>query len=169
MEDHTIFERASVRAYTDEPITDAQIEDLMRAAMAAPSAGNQQPWEFYVVQNHDLLAQLATVSPYAGPVGKAPLGIVACVRKDTLKHLGFESQDMGACVENLLLEATNLELGAVWLGIAPIQERMDAVARVLDIPAALEPFAIIAVGHPAGQTRITGPKRFDPERIHVVA
>ncbi len=168
MEDDFIFERTSVRSFTDEPVAAEDLERLLRAAMAAPSATNQQPWEFWIVTERKRLEELSSCSPYAGPTKRAAAAIVPCIKTEGVPVPGMAAQDMGAATENLLLEATHLGLGAVWQGIYPDQERADAVARFLGIAGRhdIVPFAIVAVGHPARKPAPTGPGRFDPARIH---
>jgi nitroreductase len=160
-----IFERASVRAFTDAPVSDEQARLLLRAAMAAPSAGNQQPWEFYVVRDPQMLAKLAGCSPYAKPTAKAPCCIVPCLRTQGLRFPGCASQDMGACVENILLEATRLGLGAVWQAIYPEPERMQAAREVLGLGDGLEAFCLIAIGTPASEVHAKGADRYDESRV----
>lgn len=145
---NSIFKRASVRSYKNTQVEDSKLELLIRAAMAAPSAGNQQPWEFYVVKDKDVLRQLSAATPYAGCAKNAPAAIIPCYRKEGLRFSEYAQIDMSICCENILLEATELGLGAVWLGIAPIEERMKAVEEILHIPQNLAAFAIIPVGYP---------------------
>lgn len=135
---NAIYLRSSVRQYTDEPVDIRDIEKLMRAAMAAPSAVNQQPWEFYIARDETTRLALAASSPY----------------------------DMSASVENILIEAANLGLGAVWLGIAPEKDRMAAVDVALGSPRGVTPFALIAVGHPEHKPEPKGPTRYDETRVH---
>ncbi|MGN0479365.1 MAG: nitroreductase family protein [Hominenteromicrobium sp.] len=161
-----IFKRTSVRAYTQQPVEDDKLELLLRAGMAAPSAGNQQPWEFYLVKNKAVLQALAQCSSYAKCVQHAAAAIIPCYRTTGLRHAAYAEIDLSAATENILLEAETLGLGAVWLGIAPLRERMDAVRALLGAPDTLEPFAIVSLGYPltsAGQE-----DRFDPARIHTV-
>lgn len=160
-----IFHRTSVRKYQDKPVEDEKIEKMLRAAMAAPSAGNQQPWEFYVVKNKATLEKLSKTSPFATCTAAAPLAFVACYRVNC-RMPEYAQIDLSACVENLLLEADALELGAVWLGIAPLEERMVAVRAVLNIPETLKAFAIIPCGYP--ETVRAQQDRFDRQRIHDV-
>jgi nitroreductase len=160
-----IFHRMSVRNYQDKAVEPEKIEQMLRAAMAAPSAGNQQPWEFYVVRNKTALRELAATSPYAGCTAQAPMAFVACYRK-VCRFTEYTQIDTSAAVENLLLEADELGLGAVWLGIAPLPERMEAVKQVLDIPESLEAFAIIPCGYPAQEH--PQQDRYDEKRIHYV-
>ena len=160
-----IFHRTSIRKYLSKPVEDEKIEKLLQAAMAAPSAGNQQPWEFYVVKDKATLEKLAKSSPYAACCASAPVAFVACYRIHcTMPE--YVQIDMSASVENLLLEADSLGLGAVWLGIAPLKERMEAVREVLNIPDNLDAFAIIPCGYP--ETIHPQQDRFDKQRIHYV-
>ncbi len=161
----SIFHRTSIRKYKDRAVEPEKVELLLRAAMAAPSAHNQQPWEFYVVTDKEKLAGLAACSPYAGPLLNAPLGFVVCCRADCIAP-AYAQIDCSAAIENLLLEADTLELGAVWMGIAPQQERMDAAREVLSIPENLYAFSFVACGYPAEERRQQD--RFDESRIHYI-
>ena len=156
---NAIYLRSSVRQYTDEPVDIRDIEKLMRAAMAAPSAVNQQPWEFYIARDETTRLALAASSPYGTPAKLAPGVIVACQRTEGLRAPQDASYDMSASVENILIEAANLGLGAVWLGIAPEKDRMAAVDVALGSPGGVTPFALIAVGHPEHT-------RYDETRVH---
>lgn len=160
-----IFHRTSIRNYLDKQVEEEKISEILRAAMVAPSAGNQQPWEFYVVRAKDKLEQLARTSPYAGCVAKAPVAFVTCYRKDC-RMPEYAQIDLSAATENMLLKADGLGLGAVWLGIAPLQERMDAVKKVLEISEELEVFAIVPCGYPAEQKEQQD--RFDKNRIYYI-
>ena len=160
-----IFHRTSIRKYLNKPVEDEKIETILQAAMAAPSAGNQQPWEFYVVKDKTTLEKLSKTSPYASCCASAPLAFVACYRINcTMPE--YAQIDMSASVENLLLAADSLGLGAVWLGIAPLKERMEAVRTVLNIPENLDAFAIIPCGYP--EAIHAQQNRFDKLRIHYV-
>ncbi|MCI9129838.1 MAG: nitroreductase family protein [Eggerthellaceae bacterium] len=162
-----IFERTSVRKYTDEPVDREQLQQLLFAGMAAPSAGNQQPWEFFVAMDADMKQKLSECSPYAHCAAEAAAVIAVCQREEGLRFEPCATQDMSACVENILLEATTLGLGAVWLGIAPEEDRVQKVAAVIgDECASLHPFALVAVGHPAEEFEPRSTKRMDQSRIH---
>jgi len=161
--DDPILSRRSIRAYTGEPVTDEQLERLLRAAMSAPSAGNQQPWRFVVVRGRETLGAIPAVHPYARMLDHAPLAIVVCGTSDG-RWPQFWDQDCAAAVENLLIEAQSLGLGAVWLGVHPLAERVTGLRRLLGIPDAVTPFAVVAVGHPA-ETKSPA-DRFDPSRVH---
>lgn len=162
---NAIFRRVSVRKFQDRPVTEEQVERLLRAAMAAPSATNQQPWEFYVVRDRGLLERLAGCHAYSMCAKNAALAVVPCFRKDTA-HPEYAQIDLSAATENLLLEAVELGLGAVWLGIAPIRERMDAVRDILGLPEHLEAFAVVPVGYPEREK--PRQDRYDPARVHLL-
>lgn len=161
----SIFHRTSVRTYQSRKVEMEKIEKMLQAAMAAPSAGNQQPWEYYVVTNSDKLKELAQTSPYAGCVANAPMAFVACYGKKC-RMPEYAQIDLSASVENLLLEADSLGLGAVWLGIAPLQDRMDKVREVISISEELEAFAIIPCGYP--EQIKEQQNRYEKERVHFV-
>ena len=159
-----IFQRTSVRHYDAKPIEPEKAEQLLRAAMAAPSAMNQQPWEFYVIRRPTLLQELGTASPYAGPVKEATLAIVPCIDGSRVKLPEYAAVDLSAACENILLEAEQQELGACWIGIAPVPERVAAVGKILHLPEQLTAFAIIALGYPASKKPQSD--RYDAARVH---
>lgn len=162
---NAIFHRVSIRRYEDKPVEQEKIVKMLRAAMAAPSACNQQPWEYYVVTNKEKIKELSQVSPYATCAKDAPLVFVACYRKaDELIAPDYAQIDMSASVENLLLEADDLGLGAVWMGIAPVEERMEAVRVVIDLPENLYAFALIPCGYPAEERQQQD--RYEECRVH---
>ncbi len=162
--DH-IFTRVSIRKYQDRPVEKEKTMAILRAAMQAPSAANQQPWEFYVVTNKEKLQALSQVSPYAGMTKNAPVAIVAVYRRDCLLP-SYAHIDLSIAMENLWLETDAQGLGGVWLGIAPIEERMKAVEEILEIPDTLRAFAIFPYGYPAEERKQQD--RFEESRIHYV-
>jgi nitroreductase len=158
-----IHSRRSVRHFTDQPVTAEQIETLLRAAMAAPSAGNQQPWRFVVTTDPQVKALLAVATPYASPVGRAPLGCVVLADTRDNKHPGYWVQDCSAAVENLLLAAHAIGLGGVWIGVHPVEERETAVLEAVDAPDGFAALGMIAVGYPAAPAAEVD--RFNPEWV----
>lgn len=158
-----IYSRVSIRKFQDKPVEREKIEQLLRAAMAAPSAGNQQPWEFYVIADRAMLDRLSTVSPYAGCTKNAPVAIVAAYREALWAPM-YAQIDMSIAMENLWLACEEQGLGGVWLGIAPIEERMRAVEQIVDIPEGQRAFAVFPLGYPAEQRKQQD--RYDEERIH---
>jgi nitroreductase len=159
-----IMERRSIRRFLPDPVDGATVEILLRAAMAAPSAGNEQPWRFVVVRDREVLRRLADASPYASMVPSAPLAIVVCGDTSVEKHTGFWVQDCSAATENLLLAANALGLGAVWLGFHPAFERAEAAARALALPEGVIPLAVVPVGLPS-ETKPPA-DRYDPTYVH---
>jgi len=160
---NSIYHRISVRKYQDRPIEKEKIEAILRAAMQAPSAGDQQPWEFWVVTEKGIIEKLAKVSPYAGCTKGAPTVIVAAYRENCMMP-EYAQIDLSIAMENLWLEADAQGLGGVWLGIAPIEERMKAVEEIVGLPEGLRAFATFPVGYPA-ESRAQE-DRYDASRIH---
>ena len=147
-----------------DPVTAGQVETLLRAAMAAPSAGNAQPWHFVVVDDRALLDQLAEVLPYAKMLKQAPVGIVVLSDPSLEKYPGYWPQDCSAALQNLLLAARGLGLGAVWTGAYPMGDRMRDIRRVLNVPEPVIPLAVVPVGVPAQESKRV--ERFRAERVH---
>ena len=144
-----IMGRRSIRRYEDRTVEDETIDTLVKAGMAAPSAGNQQSWRFIVVTDRDRLDKLADASPFAGLLERAPLAIVVCGDTSAEKHQGFWLQDCAAATENMLIAAHALGLGAVWLGFYPVEERVEGVRKICKLPDVLVPFSIVALGYPS--------------------
>ena len=159
-----IFERTSVRRFEDREVEPEKTDAILRAGMAAPSGGNQRPWEFYVVKDTDTINRLAGSSPYATCAQGSNVVIVPCYRTSGLMYPELVTMDMSACVENMLVEITSLGLGGVWLSIAPYEDRMKNVESILGIGDKLRPFALIPVGYPAQSRPATD--RFEESRVH---
>ncbi|MCH4888543.1 nitroreductase family protein [Acidaminobacter sp. JC074] len=141
-----IDNRRSVRSYLDKPVEQEKIEKILRAAMQAPSAGNQRPWEFVVVRNKTLLQKLSEMSPYSKMVASAPVAIVLLGKEKDLMFEEFWTQDMGACTQNLLLEIVEQGMGGVWLGVASQDDRMQYVKETLSLKEGM-PFAVVPFGY----------------------
>ena len=161
-----IFSRTSSRQFTSQPVDSKFITKIISAAMAAPSAMNQKAWEFFVITNPDTLAQLSHVTPYASSAANAPVSIVPCWNTALLRVPEMVQIDMAMSTQNILLEAEALGLGAVMLGIAPIPERMNAVAKILSLPDSFKPFTIVPIGWPLNKH--PQKDRYDPSRIHTL-
>lgn len=147
-----IATRTSVRDYEARPVEKEKIEKMLRAAMAAPTAMNKQPWHFVVVDQRNVLDALAGANPYAKMLKKAPLAIVVCGNTDKMIEGGgrdFWIQDASAATENLLLAAHAMGLGAVWTGAYPSEERCTTINKELSLPDNLIPLNMIVVGYPA--------------------
>ena len=158
-----IFSRRSIRKYTTEPVTEEQITELLRAAMAAPSAGNEQSWQFVVIRDRTLLDAVPEFHPYAAMVKQAPAAIVVCGDLSLEKYKGFWVQDCSAAAQNILLAATALGLGAVWTALHPMADRTAGMRKLLGLPDHIVPLALIPVGHPA--ERPGRADRFDASRV----
>ena len=161
-----IHSRKSVRQYTSEPVSESDIQTILKAAMAAPSAVNFQPWRFVVVTEREQLDAMAEILPYAKMLRQAPAAIVVC--GETLWMGGNENpywqQDCAAATQNLLLAVEALGLGAVWTGVYPNQDLYPKLHNYLNLPSTVQPFCCIPVGHPAGNEQ---PKdKWKPENIH---
>ncbi len=160
-----ILTRRSVRKYTDREVPDALVTDLLRAAMSAPSAQNQQPWQFVVVRDRGVLESLAAAHPYGGMTRDAQLAVVVCGDLSQEKSAGFWVQDCAAATENLLIAANAAGLGAVWTGIYPRDERVAKVRAILGLPDHIIPLATVPIGYPAAHPAPAD--RFDPGRVHI--
>ncbi|WP_289741397.1 nitroreductase family protein [uncultured Duncaniella sp.] len=160
-----IMTRTSVRDYTTTPISEATIDTLLRAGMAAPTARNKQPWKFIVVNQRELLDSLAKGN--WRPAAKAQAAIVVCGDvTDPLPGEGkdYWVQDCSAATENILLAAHAVGLGAVWCGCYPISERVDMVRSAFAIPDSIIPLSVVMLGYPTGPQE---PKdKYKPENIH---
>lgn len=165
MSTETILGRRSIRQYTAESVSQEQVRLLLEAAMSAPSAGNEQPWHFIVIREHALLSACADIHPHAGMAARAPLAVLLCADPALEKHTGFWPQDMAACTENLLLAAHAEGLGAVWVGIYPREERMQAFVELFGLPAGIVPFSLVPIGHPAEKK--AAEDRFKSDRLHL--
>jgi nitroreductase len=159
-----ILGRRSIRKYTDQPVSESLVTDLLRAAMAAPSAGNQRPWQFVVVRERAVLEALAAANPYGGMARDAQLAVVVCGDPGCTVLGEFWVQDCAAATENLLIAAHAAGLGAVWCGTYPLEERMVRVRAALGLPDEIVPFAVVPVGYPA--ERPAPADRYDVGRVH---
>jgi len=158
----TIFARRSIRSYTTEPIDETHIQTLLEAAMAAPSASNIKPWHFVVVSDRRTLDSLAELHPHGKMLFEAPLCVAVC--GDSTLSAGYWVQDCSAATENLLLAVVALGLGAVWLGVHPMEERVAAVREILNLPETIVPLNLISIGHPAEQKESR--TQYDRRRVH---
>lgn len=158
-----IMGRRSIRRYRDEAVSEQDVETILKAAMAAPSAGNQQSWRFVVVRDRETLQRLSEATPYSSMLDSAPLGIVVCGDHRAEQHPGYWVQDCSAAVQNLLVAVHAIGLGAVWIGVHPVLEREENVRAVCGVPEGITPFCMIAVGHPV-EEKPPG-DRYEPEFV----
>jgi nitroreductase len=156
-----IKKRRSIRRYTAEPVSDADVKTMLEAAMAAPSADNIQPWEFVVVRDRALRQQLAETHPWAAMCAQAAVVFVMCGHGRRSTHW---VADVSAATENLLLAAAGLDLGAVWVGVYPNQQPEEHVRRTLSIPRDLRVLCLVPVGHPAESK--SPHTKYDERKVH---
>lgn len=162
-----IMTRTSVRAYSGRPVATETVDTLLRAAMAAPTAGNKQPWRFVVIDDKDLLCAIGENFKTMPMAKEAAVAVIMC--GDTTATFPGEGrdywiQDVSAASENLLLAAHAMGLGAVWCGIYPQTERVGQFSAMLHLPSDIIPMACICVGYPSGET--TPKDKWHPEYVH---
>lgn len=159
-----IMTRTSCRSFTDYRPSEQQIDSLLRAGMAAPTAANQQAWQFVVITDRDILDSIASTG-YMSMLREAPLALVPCgdlTKADKAKD--FWTQDLSAVSENILLAAHSMGLGAVWCGVYPVNDRTRKLSEILELPDSIIPLSCIPVGQPKG--KLTPKDKFDEEKIH---
>ena len=161
-----IHSRKSVRNFTGAPISQDNIKILLKAAMAAPSAVNCQPWEFIVVTNRKTLDALAEALPFAKMLFKAGAAIIVCgVPSKAHRQMNeYAVIDSTLASQNILLAAEAIGLGALWTAAYPYPDRMDSVKSILNIPPTIIPLNVIPLGHPTGEE--IPKKKFNSEKIH---
>jgi len=160
-----IFTRRSIRKYQDKPVEQEQIQQILRAAMYAPSAGNERPWHFVIIKDREKLNSITTFHPYTQMLKEAPVAIVPCADISDVKYDGlFWIQDMSASIQNILLQAQALGLGTCWCGIYPKEELVEKVSKLINAPSNIIPVAVIALGHPAEQREVG--ERYSQDRVH---
>jgi nitroreductase len=163
-----ILSRRSIRRYKDTPVPEEYIREVLKAGMNAPSAANQQPWEFIIISDRDLLDAIPDIHPYSKMLKEAPLAILVCadIDREMFKTLsiGYFVQDCSAATENILIAAYALGLGSVWLGVYPVEERITALRKMLNLPLNIIPFSLIALGFSDEEKEDV--LRYDEARIH---
>jgi nitroreductase len=159
-----ILSRRSVRSYTSAPIPETLLSQLLRAAMNAPSAGNEQPWHFVVIRDRAILEAIPGFHPYASMLRGAAAAILVCGDLQLEKFKGFWVQDCSAATENILIAARALGLGAVWLGLHPLEERVTQMRKLLGIPDHVVPLSLVSLGYPKDEPRPAD--RYQVARVH---
>jgi len=155
--------RRSIRTYLDQPVPEELIQKLLAAAMQAPSARNQQPWQFVVIDDQAILVKIPTFMPNAAMAGRAPLAILVCGDLSLEECEGYWVVDCAAAVENMLLAAHALGLGAVWCGVYPREARMAGLRQLIGLPKNVIAHSLIVLGYPAEQ--VSAEDRYRPERV----
>lgn len=166
--DNMIFKRTSVRSFTNEKIKPEQIELLLKAAMAAPTGCNAQPWEFIVIQDKEKMGEIMKIHPFSMMLKEAPLVIMVCadITKAPCKvpDMVLWPQDCSAATQNIMLQATEMGLGSVWLGVHPRVELQTPLANMFKLPENVLPFSLVPVGYPTQEQKPR--EKFDKEKIH---
>lgn len=159
-----IYNRRSIRKYTEVTVDNPTIEKIIKAGMYAPSAVNKQPWHFVVFRDNSIVSEIIQVHPNASMLEGASAGILICFDTKLQHDEGYGPVDCSAATQNMLLAAHGLGLGACWIGIYPRTARIEALHKLFSLPEHVIPFAVISVGYP-DQERKT-PDRFNKNRIH---
>jgi nitroreductase len=159
-----ILSRRSVRKYEKQAISAEELTDLVRYAMYAPSAVNKQPWHFIIIDDRNVLNEIMKFHPHASMLSQAAAAILVCGDEEMAHTPAYWPVDCSAATQNLLLAAHGKGFGAVWLGIYPREERIEAMKKLMQLPAHIHPFSLISIGYTTEAPRIAN--RFKPERIH---
>ncbi len=160
----TIYDRRSVRKYIDKEVNPDLVDEILRAAMFAPSGCNKQPWHFVVFNDKELIKEIKSMHPYASALATAPVCIMVCGDTEKEMSQGFYQVDCSAAIENMILAAKALGLDTCWMGIYPWEDTMAAFTKRFELPENVKPFALISVGY--SDTKQERPKRYDSSRIH---
>jgi len=163
-----VYTRRSVRNYSDREIEEEKIEKILKAAVQAPSAGNEQPWHFIVVKDRERLKRLAEIHPYGKMLEKASLAIAVCADLKLSRYpVPMWVQDCSAATQNILIAARMLGIASVWLGVYPREERMRSLAKFFGVPDDVVIFSLVALGYPLSDDAFYEAKDRDrPERVH---
>ena len=158
--------RRSIRKFTAEPIPQEVMTSILEDAMSGPSAMRRDPWEFIVVDDRKILADLAALHPYGGMLNEAAIGVVVCgdMEKANSNSESYMLQDVSAAVENLLLSAESHNIGSCWLGVHPRTERIEGISKYFSLPGNIIPVAVVALGFKA-ETKAPE-TRYDKNKIH---
>ncbi|MDH7517344.1 MAG: nitroreductase family protein [Candidatus Thermoplasmatota archaeon] len=159
-----ILSRRSIRKYINKPIPKEVIKELLEAGMSAPSAGNEQPWHFILINDPKILKEIPSFHNHAQMLNEASTAILVCNDKRLDKHGEMWIQDCSAATENILIAVNAKGLGGVWLGIYPREERMNGMRKLLSIPEYIIPFSLISIGYPG--ERKPPANRYDASRVH---
>jgi len=159
-----IFNRRSIRKYTDRPVGDDVVESLLKAAMYAPSAVNKQPWHYIVFRDREMMEKIILFHQNASMLRQADVAILVCWDEELQHDTGYGPVDCSAATQNILLAAYGLGLGSVWVGLYPRIQRMESVQALFALPQNIRPFSIVSLGYPAEDKKM--PLRFNRDRIH---
>jgi len=159
-----IFTRRSIRRFTGEPVGEDHLKLLMKAGFSAPSAHNFQPRNFVVVRDKNILEAIAEAHPYAKMLPQAGCGIIVCGDKKKQGSTSFILEDCSASIENMLLAAHGIGLGAVWCALYPVKQVIKTVTKFLNLPSNIIPVGMVVVGHKNEEKAPAD--RYDESKIH---
>lgn len=165
---NAIFKRRSVRKFLDKEIEQDKVEKLIRAGMQAPSAMNQRCWEFIVVSGRENLLKLAGFKERSAGLDTAPIAIIILGNEENMKVPTAWQQDLGAATQNVMLEAVELGLGTVWLGAAPIEDRISYIQNEYNLPKTLIPYCVLSVGYPFMDNANSFIDRYDESKVRYI-
>lgn len=160
-----IFTRRSVRKFTGKPISEEALKTVVKAGFCAPSAHNYQPWHFVIVREKDTLENISKVHPYAKMLPQAGCGIIVCGDKKKQGMTGFLIEDCSAAIQNMLLAAHGLGLGAVWCGLYPVPQLTKPVIKLVNLPPEIVPVGIVVIGNKAEEKESVD--RYDELKVHI--
>lgn len=163
-----IFTRRSVRYYLDKEVENEKITNLLKAGMQAPSAFNQQAWEFLVVKGRENLDKLSSSNQYANCLKMSNVAIVVLGDKNKMQMPEFWEQDLGAVTQNILLQAVTEKLGAVWIGTAPKKEQMQFVTDMFNLSDNLMPYSIVSIGYPVKEDANRFKDYYDESKVKFI-
>jgi len=159
-----ILTRRSVRRYLTDPVPQELLNELLEAAMSAPSASNEQPWQFVVLTEPEVLGRVPKYHPYSSMVPQAQAAVLVCGDLGPARGTDWWVQGCAAATQNLLLAARAKGLGAVWLGVYPDRGRVAGMRELLGLPENIVPFSLVPLGWPAEPSRKAD--RYREERVH---
>jgi len=159
-----IISRRSIRKYKKKPIEKKLIKDLIEIGMTAPSAGNEQPWHYIIIDNREILNKITKFHPHSKMLNEADCAILICFDKNLEKHKDMAVQDCSASTQNIMIAANSFGIGSVWLGIYPREDRIIGIKNLFKFPENIIPFSIISLGYPAEMKNIED--RYKINRIH---
>jgi nitroreductase len=160
-----LFTRRSIRKYNYAEIPKDKINEILKAAMFAPSAMNYQPWQFILVDDRDILKKINTATPaHADMLLEASIAVIVCGDLNLDKNIDYIVQNCSAATQNIMLAAHGMGYGSVWVGAYPVKETIEGLRKIFNLPESIIPVSIVAIGYP--DEKPEPGDRFKPERIH---
>lgn len=159
-----IYTRRSIRKFTNEAISGEDLEKILRAGFQAPSAHNFQPWEFLIIKDKSTFEEISRVHTYAKMLPQADTCIIVCGDEKKQPKTGFMIEDCSAAIQNILLAAHGLGLGAVWCGLYPVTQLTEDIKNICSLPDHITPVGMVVLGH-KGEDKAPV-DRFDAGKIH---